>query len=90
MAATAFSFPARDEKHVLGDFGQRASGFVGDADGERALRLGLFQNHVGVGRFARLGDGDHHGVAVIDLGLVESGMEGAASETGMPVVISIR
>jgi len=75
---------------MLGEFGERAFGLVGDADGHGTLLARVRGTRFGVGGFAGLRHGHYERIAKIDTRVVERVDRGAASETGIPVVISSR
>jgi hypothetical protein len=66
-----FSRPARTRKTCSARRASVLEGFVGDADGERALFAGAGEHQVGVGGFAGLRDGDDQRFAIVDARVIE-------------------
>ena len=86
----ALFFARPNQKGIPRELRECAVRFVRNANRVGTGLLGPFQDKVRVGGFTGLGNGDDERVAEIQASAIRVKTEGAASETGMPVVISIK
>src|SRR5438067_743885 len=64
-------FAGANQNQMLSQAGKAAGSVVGNADGDSAAAARMFQNQVGVGRFAGLRDGDYQRVLEVKRRAVE-------------------